>query len=177
MMIQRAFELNDHPIDDLLLDKLLPCFFADYENNISNNTKFYEGCLDALDVLAADGWKLAVCSNKHEKLVRKLLCSLREEKRFAAITGGDTFNEKKPDPAHLLRTIQLANGHRSSSIMVGDSNSDISAARGAGIPVIAVDFGYTDVPVSDLNPDAIISHFSKLIGAMNAITDARDQQE
>ena len=71
-----------------------------------------------------------------------------------------------------METVKLASGDPKASIMVGDTITDISAAKDAGIPVIAVDFGYSDVPVESLHPDIVISHFDQLVEAINRINIA-----
>ncbi|MBP0651569.1 HAD-IA family hydrolase, partial [Mycobacterium tuberculosis] len=77
------------------------------------------------------------------------------------VIGGDTFPFKKPDPRHILATIERAGGDPDAAVMIGDSRSDIDAAKAAGLPVVAVSFGYTDTPVAKLGPDVIIDHFDE----------------
>ena len=81
-------------------------------------------------------------------------CSMRSASpaRFAAICGQDTFGIQKPDPEILRRTIQAAGGEVGHAVMVGDSGTDIATARAAGIPVVAVDFGYSETPIEELAP-------------------------
>jgi phosphoglycolate phosphatase len=86
--------------------------------------------------------------------------------RFAAICGADTFGVSKPDPVILRETVARAGGHMSRTIMVGDAGTDIGVARRAGVPVIAVTFGYTEVPIADLNPDRLVQHMRELPGAV-----------
>ena len=99
----------------------------------------------------------------------RLLDALKLKDRFAAICGQDTFGIAKPNPEVLLRTIASAGGDPKQAIMIGDSFTDIATARAAGVPVIAVDFGYTDIPVKDLGPDRVISHFDDLSDAVAAL--------
>ncbi len=122
--------------------------------------------------LAADGFRFAVCTNKLERLSIMLLKELALADRFAAICGQDTFGIQKPDPEVLRRTVSVAGGNLSRSIMIGDSVTDIRTARAAGIPVIAVDFGYSERPVAEFEPDRIISHFAELPEAIGAISQA-----
>ena len=96
----------------------------------------------ALDELAAGGFKLAVCTNKLEVLSRRLLEQLGLLDRFTAVCGQDTFGVQKPDPEVLRRTLELVRGELSRTLMVGDSVTDVRVARAAGVPVVAVDFGY-----------------------------------
>ncbi|MEP1207975.1 MAG: phosphoglycolate phosphatase [Rhizobiaceae bacterium] len=173
-MIERAFAFNDHPLETggETHRRVFKLFLRHYEQNVADQTIFFPGTLAALDGLSAEGWQLAVCTNKYEKLARKLLVELGEAHRFPVITGGDTFDIKKPDPGHLVETARLAGFDAGNCIMVGDSINDIAAAKAAGIPVIAVDFGYTDVPVTELDPDRVISHFNELGAAVKDLTAA-----
>jgi phosphoglycolate phosphatase len=107
-----------------------------------------------------------VCTNKLEGLSVLLLDKLGLAARFAAICGQDTFGVPKPDPELLRRTIARAGGGLDQAVMVGDSEPDVAVARAAGVPVIAVDFGYSEIAVEQLAPDRIISHFDDLPDAV-----------
>ncbi len=133
-----------------------------YQEHIADRSRPYPGCEDALEVLDAQGFTLAVCTNKYESLSLRLLGALDMKGHFAAICGQDTFPMKKPDPEMLVRTIERAGGDVSRAVMVGDSDTDVRTARAAGIPIIGVDFGYTDIPMAELSPDRLISHFEQL---------------
>jgi len=171
MMIENGFAANEQTIGADRLNALMPVFLEKYEARIARETHAFPGLLNALDQLQQEGWDFAVCTNKHERLARLLLEELDLTNRFVTITGGDTFAHKKPHPEHLLKTVALAGSTAEQSIMVGDSRSDIDAAKAASIPVIAVDFGYTPVPVSDLGPDVVISHFDQIHDAIRSISD------
>jgi phosphoglycolate phosphatase len=113
-------------------------------------------------VLAREGYRFAVCTNKLEWLSVRLLDTLGLNGRFGAVCGADTFGTPKPDPAILLGTIARAGGDPRQAVMVGDSVTDITTARAAAIPVVAVDFGYTETPVAELKPDRVIGAFADL---------------
>jgi phosphoglycolate phosphatase len=98
-----------------------------------------------------------------------LLDQLGLSARFAAICGADTFGVSKPDPAILRQTVARAGGQMSSAIMVGDAGTDIGVARRAGIPVIGVAFGYTEVPIADLKPDRLVNHMRELPAAVESL--------
>jgi phosphoglycolate phosphatase len=123
-------------------------------------------------LLAAQGHRLAVCTNKLEWLSKRLLDQLGLSHRFAAICGADTFGVQKPDPTIFRETVARAGGQVSASIMVGDAGTDVGVARRAGVPVIGVSFGYTDVPIADLKPDRLIHHMSDLPGAAHSLMTA-----
>jgi phosphoglycolate phosphatase len=114
-----------------------------------------------------------VCTNKLAWLSVRLLDRLGLAERFVAICGRDTFGIEKPDPEILRRTILAAGGDLADSIMVGDSGTDIATARAAGVPVVAVDFGYTEVPVAALS-DHIISHWRPARGGHALMPARRD---
>jgi phosphoglycolate phosphatase len=98
-----------------------------------------------------------------------LLGKLDLTERFAAICGQDTFGIQKPDPEVLRRTIAAAGGTTQQAIMIGDSLTDVRTARAAGIPVIAVDFGYNETPIAECAPDRLISHYAQLPAAIDKI--------
>ncbi|GIL00661.1 MAG: phosphoglycolate phosphatase, bacterial [Alphaproteobacteria bacterium] len=170
-MIEKAFAFHGRPLDEGLLDRLFDRFIEDYSRNLARNTVLFDGVARALDRFAEDGWLLAVCTNKQERLAARLIGELGQAHRFAAISGGDTFAFRKPDPRHLVETIALAGGVPARTVMVGDSVTDIDTARAAGIPVVAVDFGYSGVPVAQLRPDRVISHYDELWEAARALVD------
>ena len=89
--------------------------------------------------------------------------------RFVAICGQDTFGMAKPDPELLRQTIARAGGSLERAVMVGDSTADVAIARAAGVPVIAVDFGYSDIPPPLLKADRVIGHFDQLPGAVASL--------
>lgn len=172
-MIARGYALEHVPLDAATHDRLFEAFIPRYARDIARHSRPFEGAVEALDRFAAAGWRLAICTNKLESLSHRLLDELGLGDRFAAVCGGDTFPVRKPDPGHLLGTIAAAGCVPETSVMVGDSANDIDAARNAGVPVVAVTFGYTDRPVSELGPDRVIDHFDQLFDAVTAITLAR----
>jgi phosphoglycolate phosphatase len=151
------------------LDTLLEDFLVYYADNISVDSKPFDGLIDVLETYGSEGATLAVCTNKREYHSRVLLEALGLLSRFKALAGRDTFPVCKPHPDHLLNTIKMANGNPKRAIMVGDSDVDISTAKAAKIPVIGVTFGYTHIPVPDLNPDAVIDDYSEFRSAAEAI--------
>ena len=168
-MIERAYEFRAVPLGNAKLDQLFDAFIADYEQNLAVNTVLYDGVEAALERFAQAGWILAICTNKHEAMARKLVAELGVADYFAAIAGGNTFPVRKPDPLHLTGTVEQAGGNVARAVMVGDSITDISAARAASIPVVAVDFGYSERPVRDYSPDHVISHYDQLWDAVGRI--------
>ncbi len=164
VMIERAFAAKQRPLDKTELAELFAIFLEHYAGNMPGSSQPYPGVVAALERLRLGGCRFAVCTNKTEQLSVQLLTRLGIDSWFDAICGQDTFPYRKPDPRHLTSTIAAANGDPSSALMVGDSETDISTAIAAGIPVVAVDFGYTDRHVSEFGPSHVISHYDELTG-------------
>jgi phosphoglycolate phosphatase len=173
-LIERGLELEGRAatVDDIT--RLTSDFIDYYAAHIADASRPFDGLESALDDLDARGYRFAVCTNKLEWLSKLLLDRLGLTSRFAAICGADTFGVAKPDPVILQQTVARAGGQLSSAIMVGDAGPDIGVARRAGIPVIGVEFGYTDVPIADLKPDRLIRHMRELPAAVESLMLARN---
>ena len=171
-MIERGLEVADRSMSVAEIDRLMKDFVAYYGEHIADESRPFEGLETALDELEAQGFGFAVCTNKLEWLSKLLLDRLGLSKRFAAICGADTFGVSKPDPVILQQTLSQAGRPLSGAIMVGDAGPDVGVARRAGIPVIGVSFGYTDVPIAELKPDRLIGHFGQLPAAVNSLIRA-----
>ncbi len=169
VLIERGLAASNVTRDAADIDRLFDTYIAYYSAHIADTSRPFEGVVAALDHFAAEGWLLAVCTNKLEGLSMLLLDALGLSERFAAICGADTFAARKPDPLALNETIRKAGGDPARAVMVGDSKTDIDTAKAAGIPVVAVDFGYTPVPVTELGPDVVISHFDQLRDAVATV--------
>ena len=166
VMLRRALAAHGREVSDARLDEMFSAFLAYYNEHLTDHTRFYPGVEAALDRLAAAGHGFAICTNKLELSSRKLIEELGASGRFRAICGQDTFAVSKPDAAALRLTIERASGDPRHAIMVGDTETDIATARNAGLPVIAVDFGYAPEPLDTLGPSKIISHFDALDAAV-----------
>jgi phosphoglycolate phosphatase len=172
-MVERAAAAQGIDLGKPELHDLFDVFIAHYTANIAVLSRPYAGVLAALDVCIDDGARLAVCTNKIEAHARLLLEELHMTRYFSAITGRDSLHVCKPDPGHLIGTITLAGGEISKAIMIGDSETDVRTAKAANIPVIAVDFGYSDQPVASFAPDAVIGHYSDLTAAIGKLSGCR----
>ena len=169
-LLERGLELDGRTVSLAELDRLTGDFISHYAEHIADASRPFDGLEAALDDLESGGYRFAVCTNKLEWLSRRLLDRLDLSRRFLAICGADTFGVSKPDPAILRQTVARAGGELKSAIMVGDAGPDVGVARRAGVPVICVSFGYTEVPVADLKPDRIIDHISELRRAIEGLT-------
>lgn len=153
--------------DQALVERGFPAFMEFYAANLCVATRGFAGVDAALDTLAARGARLAVCTNKPETLARPLIDALGWGACFAAIVGGDTLPVRKPDPAPLHAAIAQAGGGR--AVMIGDSITDADTARAAGVPFVAVSFGYSDRPADALGADAVIGHFNNLEAVLDRL--------
>ena len=165
-MIENALKLEGRTAPPAEIERMLADFIGHYAEHIADRSRPFPGLDAALDALKAQGSRFAVCTNKREGLSRLLLQALKLTHRFEAICGPDTFQIYKPDPEFLRRTVHAAGGALERAIMVGDSDIDIATAKAAGIPIVAVDFGYSETPVAGLSPDRLISHYDQLVAAV-----------
>ena len=168
-MIERGLEADGRALSPADIARLTRDFIDYYAAHIADASRPFDGLSSALDDLAARGYQFAVCTNKLEWLSKKLLDELGLSPRFAAICGADTFGVAKPDPVILQQTVARAGGQLSTTVMVGDAGPDIGVARRANVPVIGVEFGYTEVPIADLKPDLLIGHMRDLPAAVEAL--------
>ena len=165
-MIETGLRTHGRTATTSEIDRLQEHFLSHYAENIAVESHAFPGLEASLEALSGRGARLAVCTNKQERLSRRLLDALDLSRHFKALAGRDTFPVFKPDPGHLTGVIARSGGDPAQAIMVGDSLTDIKTARAAGIPVIGVSFGYTDVPMRDLGPDAVIEHYRELEAAI-----------
>jgi phosphoglycolate phosphatase len=161
-MIGRGFGLAGAALSEDTLDRLFDRFIAVYLGRIALESVMFDELESTLDLLAAEGAALVVCTNKRSDLALALLDAMGLTARFAAVIGADMAPAPKPDPRHLLAAIKAGGGHADRALMVGDSISDVRAAQAAGTPVVVTSFGYTDIPAAELGADVLIHHFTEL---------------
>ncbi len=172
-LMDRGFAAAGQVIPPEREQALFDRFIEHYSGRIADESRPFPGVAEALDDLAGAGATLAVCTNKRTGLSVRLLEALGLAGRFAAIVGPDSAPAAKPDPRHLIAAVEAAGGQASHALMVGDSKTDFDAARAAGVPVVLVSFGYTEVPAADLAADALIHHFDDLPAAARRVLRAR----
>ena len=168
-MIEQGYAATGLALSPDLSPVLFERFIATYLAHLADTSHPYPGCLQALDALAGAGAVLVVATNKRTDLAVALLEALNMADRFAAVIGADMAPAPKPDGRHILFAVEEADGDPDMAIMVGDSISDINGAKNAGVPVIGVTFGYTDIPVAALGADAVIDHYGELADAIGRL--------
>jgi len=162
ILLERGLEATGGGDPDMVA-QLLPELIAYYEAHIADGSMPYPGLIAALDALEAEGVALAIVTNKLERLAVKLIAAMGLAHRFRTVIGGDTMGpgNAKPSATPILEMIRRCGGGRAA--FVGDSIFDIEAARNAGVPAIAVSFGFPIQPIEELRADAVIDHFDALV--------------
>ena len=160
-LIERGIAANGSRLAGADRDEMLDLFLHHYEAHIADRSRPFPGAGALLERLRAAGVALGICTNKPQALTLALLDALDLRRHFAAIVGADAAPEKKPHPAHL-ECVLAGLGGDGPAVMVGDSPTDVAAARAYGIPVIAVDYGYSPVPPAALGADALIADLAAL---------------
>lgn len=168
-LIEQGYAATGLPLSPDNSPALVERFIEFYLERIAAESRPFEGLEAALDALAADGARLCVCTNKRTDLSVALLDALGLTSRFAAVVGADAAPAAKPDARHLLCAIEQAGGDPARAVMVGDSITDVSAARNAGAPVIVTSFGYTDIPPAELGADLMIDSYAELDAAVRRL--------
>ncbi|ALH80633.1 HAD-IA family hydrolase [Sphingopyxis macrogoltabida] len=153
------------PDDDV--ERLYPELLRYYEDHIAVHSRPFPGLTEALGQLDALGVHTAVVTNKMERLARLLLGELGLADRMATIIGGDTLGVRKPAAEPILAMVRQCGGGRAA--FVGDSIYDVMAATNAGVPSIAVSFGFLDRPAADLGADHVIDDYSELIPLLDRL--------
>lgn len=164
-LVERALINADCPVDPEFHSCQLNSFKAHYAQHCSVNTRLYDGVLPFLQALEASNVEMTVVTNKPREFVPDILRSLNIEGYFSHIVGGDDLPQRKPAPQPLLHCMSLCGCSQSDDIlMVGDSSNDIEAAKNAGIPVVAVNYGYNQGrPVEEDQPNLVVSSLAELI--------------
>ena len=151
------------------MDGLAARFVEIYSGMATAETRPYPNSVEVLQTLRAEGWRLAVCTNKPEGLSRQILDGLALSELFDAVAGGDSYEVRKPDPGHVLQLLGELDAPPERAIMLGDSENDFRAGRAAGLPVVLVSFGYGKGQVPRLGAERIIDDFAELPAALSKL--------
>lgn len=163
-LINRALTNDMHgTADKALFDQAMPLFNRYYHENLALHSALYEHVEQTLQTLKNAGLSLACITNKPEQFTEVLLENINIAQYFSLVVSGDTLPNKKPHPGPLLHAAQEFGVHIDECLMVGDSKSDIEAAKQAGCPVVALSYGYNhgeDIRLH--NPDITIDSLKDL---------------
>ena len=195
-LVERGFAAAGAPLDLDALPRWVERFLGFYAADLSTLTRPCLGVPEALDALAAAGWRLGVCTNKPTALAAGLLDAFGLDRhrpsggradaasvsgapatqafgrRVGAVVGGDAAPERKPRPAPLLMALDRLGVPAKAAVFVGDSETDVLTARAAGVPVVLVRGGYTALPVEALGADAVVDDFSALPALLGSLLPA-----
>lgn len=147
------------------LDALTARWFALYEADIARRSRPYPGVVETLAALRARGKRMGVVTNKADRPTAKLLAALKLDGFFDAVVGGDV-PFRKPDPRHVRAGLAALGAAAPDCVFVGDSPNDARAARAAGLPFLAVPYGYSHGPVAALAADRTLADFGELTEAI-----------
>ncbi|HEY9039865.1 MAG TPA: HAD-IA family hydrolase [Roseovarius sp.] len=164
-MLTLGLERMGRAADPSVLDRYYPVLLDAYEAAIDTHTIFYPGALDAVEALRRADFKVAICTNKPEYLARLLLTRLGALDLFGALIGADTLAVRKPDPEPLREAARRAGGDPARCLLVGDTITDHTTARAAGVPSVLVTFGPNGADMAGLKPDVLLDDFADLPAA------------
>ncbi len=156
-LLERVFAARGAPFDETAEAP----YVADYTAHSADETRPFPGVVDTLKTFADAGWKLAVCTNKAAKPTHAVLAALGLTPFLSAIGGGDSFPTRKPDPGHVLSTLEMAGGSVHQAVMVGDHRNDVLAATGAHVPCIFAAWGYGPLSMAE-GAAAVADRFADL---------------
>jgi phosphoglycolate phosphatase len=165
-LVERALtnDLDGMP-DQALFDKAYPIFLDLYADNTSKRSVLYDGVTEGLAYLQSAGYRLGCVTNKARQFTLPLLKTLELYDLFEIVISGDTLPKKKPDPLPLLHAAEKLGVTPAESLMLGDSMSDVKAARAAGFRIVCMTYGYNHgEDIRDSNPDAVIDSMTELEG-------------
>ncbi len=171
-LLVRGLEASGGMPADIDLDVLFHRYLARYTEDPVRLSKPFAGMTETLDHLQAVGIGMGVCTNKPQRATERVLAGLGLDRYFESVIGGDVLPVKKPDPTHLLEVLDRLDAVPMRSVLVGDSETDLKAARAAGVPCVLVSFGYTKIPARDLGADRVIDHAADLVPTLQAINPA-----
>jgi len=148
--------------DEKMEDEMTKEFINFYSNNINRESMLITGVLEFLSWCKNNYISMAVCTNKQEHLSIDLLKKISIYHFFDYVAGGNTFNHNKPDPKHLTSTIEIIGGDLKKTIMIGDSETDSSAALAANIPFVLIEGVYTEKKVNQIYHNHLVKNFIDL---------------
>ena len=161
-MLRLGMERLDRADDAATIDAYYPVLLEAYGREIDTHTVLYPGAMEAVAVLKATGYRVAICTNKPVALAETLLTRLGILAEFDAMLGADSLAVRKPDPEHLFETARRAGGDPALCLLIGDSDTDRNTARAAGVPCVLVTFGPAGADMAALAPEGLLDRYEDL---------------
>lgn len=168
-IITHAMSVTGEAASEAQIEQMFDEFLTHYRRHMAEASLPYPGLTDCLDQLKAQGHILGICTNRFEASAHELLSALGLQDYFDSVTGQDSYGVGKPDPRPVLETLKCLGGQVGNAVFIGDSEIDVAAAKAAGLPVIVTSFGYGEIPVQQMNADAVIGHFDELSHCVNSL--------
>lgn len=168
-LIKRGMAATGGLPSEFDLERHYRSFVSYYEAEICVGSRLFPGLVPFLDRLRAESFGLGVCTNKLEGLSIRLLEEIGIRHYFGSVVGPDTVGVAKPDPRPFHEAVARLGLASPRALMVGDSETDVLTARAAGVPILAVPFGYTARPVAEFSPDAIVGHYDDMWTAIERL--------
>ncbi len=169
-LVERGYQATGMLPNNSELDKSIAHFIEDYEKNSTNLTTLFPNVFATLKTLTENQVLLGICTNKPQAATLKVLQHFELSNIFQAVVGGDQLQGvRKPDPRHLMATLDILNVMPKDVVMVGDSSNDIDVAINAGVTSVAVSFGYRRVSAVEMGATYIIDDFADLVSVLNTI--------
>lgn len=161
----RGVELDANHLDDELVD----AFLSYYNAHGADLTRLFPGAFKLLDDLSRTSVKVGLCTNKPDEATREILTSFQVVDYFDAIVGGTSGFPKKPDPAGMWACLERMGVKPQQALYVGDSVTDVTLARNAGLTIVVMSYGYEATPAHELGADMVIDHFDQLMSAIETL--------
>ena len=167
VLVEKALAATG-PLPDAI-DGPMERYIDFYKKHPADETVVYAGVVEALETLAGRGVQMGICTNKPLAMTGLVLEALGLDRYFSAVTCGDAVPHRKPDGRHVLLTLEMMKAAATGAAMVGDSETDVAAGKDAGLPVVAVSYGYAHVPIAELGVDAVIDSFAALPDTLDSL--------
>ncbi len=165
-LVMRGYDQAGAPLDEAEVLARTDQFMAMYGARATQETVLFDGVVEALTALTAQGFVHGICTNKPLGLTRQILDALHIADHFGSVVGGDSTPHTKPHPEPMLTCLKGLNATPEQAIMVGDSSADLGVSQAVKMPCVLVSFGYSPEPVGTLGAEATIDRFDQLPDAL-----------
>jgi phosphoglycolate phosphatase len=166
-LLERALAARAIVLSEGEFQQLFLSFRQVYSENCCTDTELYPGAVEMLEQVRREGYLTAICTNKLETITLHILKQMQLEHLFDGVVGAEPPRPRKPDADPVYLAIERAGGQRNNAIMIGDSPADIGAGKAAGLPTVAVSFGYTNVAPDQLGAGVLVDHLDQVSAAVN----------
>lgn len=167
-LLERVLDMTGGPADQGLAwveERFREC----YVPRSTRLSSLYPTAMETVQLLHGQGIKLGICTNKRQEATDIVVTNFGLTRYMDSVVGGDATGAMKPDPRHLGAVLDELGVDGSAALMVGDSKADVAAARAFDMPAVLVTYGYTAIPVHELEGDALIDRLADLPDLMPSL--------